>query len=82
MLLLSIQIIISWGWGIVKYCVAGIWGKIAGTDSFGGKKPPKAGGFSKEYIVGALSAQCADVVSPWENNRAADSRPYADGATE
>ena len=29
-----------------------------------------------------MSAQCADVVSPWGNNRAADSRPYADGATE
>ena len=25
----------------------------------------------------ALSALCADVVFPWENNRAADSRPYA-----
>ena len=30
----------------------------------------------------ALSAHSADVVSPRGNNRAADSRPYADGATD
>ena len=30
----------------------------------------------------ALSAHCADVVSPWGNNRAANSRPYMAYATE
>jgi len=30
----------------------------------------------------ALSAHCADVVSPWGNNRADNIRPYAEGATE
>ena len=30
----------------------------------------------------ALSALCADVISPWGNNRADAIRPYADGATE
>ena len=31
-----------------------------------------------KYLILPLSAHSADVVSPWGNNRAANSRPYAD----
>ena len=38
--------------------------------------------FHLQMFDGALSALCADVVSPRGNNRADTIRPYADGATE